>query len=374
MAKAGKSVIQGTVLGVALGAGAVLYRDYQNRKHSDLVPEQRRVNAALEKTLAVARQDHKLKLDGDSRLVIFSDIHKGAGDTADDFMPCKVTYLAALDYYLEKGFTLVLLGDIEELWENTIPEVMQTHASVFDAERRFYPDRYLRILGNHDDAWNDPAAVAQYLDPLYPNLEPLHGLVLEYDEPPLFGELFLAHGHQGTLDSDLLAGFAPHLLPLYRQLQNRFHIGRTTPACDDFLRGKHDTMMYRWAAAQKKLILIAGHTHRPVWSSLSHLDQLTMQLYALRLRQEEMEASKYQEAFQNLLHAIIKRRAKDRTIGDTLKTTPAYFNTGCCRFEDGDITGIEITGKSIELVKWDRRTLGRVETISMPLAELFALL
>ena len=132
--------------------------------------------------------------------------------------------------------------------------------------------------------------------------------------------------------------------------------------------------MYRWAAAQKKLILIAGHTHRPVWSSLSHLDQLTMQLYALRLRQEEMEASKYQEAFQNLLNAIIKRRAKDRTIGDTLKTTPAYFNTGCCRFEDGDITGIEITGKCIGLVKWDRRTLGRVETISMPLAELFALL
>ena len=125
---------------------------------------------------------------------------------------------------------------------------------------------------------------------------------------------------------------------------------------------------------QTTLILIAGHTHRPVWSSLSHLDQLTMQLYALRLRQEEMEASKYQEAFQNLLHAIIKRRAKDRTIGDTLKTTPAYFNTGCCRFEDGDITGIEITGKCIGLVKWDRRTLGRVETISMPLAELFALL
>jgi UDP-2,3-diacylglucosamine pyrophosphatase LpxH len=374
MAKAGKSVIQGAVLGAALGAGAVLYRDHQNRKHPDQVPEQQRINAGLGRALTAAREKHKRRLEDNTRLVIFSDIHKGAGDTADDFLPCKATYLASLDYYLEQDFTLVLLGDIEELWENSIPEVMDTHRDVFLSEGRFYPDRYLRILGNHDDAWNDPAAVAQYLEPLYPNLELLHGLVLEYDEPPLYGELFLAHGHQGTLDSDILAGFSPRLLPIYRQLQNRFHIGRTTPAYDDYLRGRHDTLMYRWAAAQKKLILIAGHTHRPVWSSLSHLDQLTMQLYALRLRQQEMEASKYQEAFQNLLHAIIKRRTKDRTIGDTLKTTPAYFNTGCCRFEDGDITGIEITGKSIGLVKWDRRTLGRVETISMPLAELFALL
>lgn len=374
MAKTNKSVIRSAALGAVLGAGAVLYRDYRERRHPDLLPEQQRINAALGRALVAARQKHKLELDDHSRFVIFSDLHKGAGDTADDFLPCKATYLAALDYYLEQGFTLVLLGDIEELWENAIPEVMDTHRDVFLAEGRFYPERYLRILGNHDDAWNDPAAVAQYLEPLYPNIELLRGLVLEYDEPPLFGELFLAHGHQGTLDSDILAGFSPSLLPLYRKLQNRFRIGRTTPAYNDYLRGRHDTQMYRWAAAQKQLILIAGHTHRPVWSSLSHLDQLTMQLYALRQRQEEMEASQYLEAFQNLLHAITKRRAKDRTIGDTFKTTPAYFNTGCCRFEDGDITGIEITGRRIGLVKWDHRTLGRVETISMPLAELFALL
>jgi hypothetical protein len=29
-----------------------------------------------------------------------------------------------------------------------------------------------------------------------------------------------------------------------------------------------------------------------------------------------------------------------------------YFNTGCCCFDDGDITGIEIEGSMIRLIKW----------------------
>lgn len=31
---------------------------------------------------------------------------------------------------------------------------------------------------------------------------------------------------------------------------------------------------------------------------------------------------------------------------------PNYFNTGCCCFDDGDITGIEIAGGKIKLIKW----------------------
>jgi hypothetical protein len=29
-----------------------------------------------------------------------------------------------------------------------------------------------------------------------------------------------------------------------------------------------------------------------------------------------------------------------------------YFNSGCCAFEDGDITGIEIADGWIRLVRW----------------------
>jgi hypothetical protein len=31
---------------------------------------------------------------------------------------------------------------------------------------------------------------------------------------------------------------------------------------------------------------------------------------------------------------------------------PSYFNTGCCCFNDGDITGIEISDGHIRLIKW----------------------
>jgi hypothetical protein len=31
---------------------------------------------------------------------------------------------------------------------------------------------------------------------------------------------------------------------------------------------------------------------------------------------------------------------------------PTYFNSGCCCFSDGDITGIEIENGSIRLIKW----------------------
>jgi hypothetical protein len=31
---------------------------------------------------------------------------------------------------------------------------------------------------------------------------------------------------------------------------------------------------------------------------------------------------------------------------------PTYFNSGCCCFIDGDISGIEIAGGSIRLIKW----------------------
>ena len=31
---------------------------------------------------------------------------------------------------------------------------------------------------------------------------------------------------------------------------------------------------------------------------------------------------------------------------------PCYFNSGCCCFSDGDITGIEITDGSFYLIKW----------------------
>lgn len=33
-------------------------------------------------------------------------------------------------------------------------------------------------------------------------------------------------------------------------------------------------------------------------------------------------------------------------------TKPCYFNTGCCCYLDGDITGLELADGEIRLVRW----------------------
>ena len=40
---------------------------------------------------------------------------------------------------------------------------------------------------------------------------------------------------------------------------------------------------------------------------------------------------------------------------DYLTMKPSYFNSGCCCFIDGDITGIEIENGKIRLIKWTSR-------------------
>jgi hypothetical protein len=72
------------------------------------------------------------------RWVIFSDHHKGARDGADDFRRCERSYNAALAAYLERGYTLVALGDVEELWECSPAEVLEHYAHTLELERELH--------------------------------------------------------------------------------------------------------------------------------------------------------------------------------------------------------------------------------------------
>jgi len=363
------------IAGAAFGAGLALITSQRFRKQPEYLPSNLRRRIALDRALSRARQAGPVSLTSASRVVIFSDHYKGGRDRADDFLPCEPSYLTALDYYFQKEFNLIILGDAEELLEETIPRVIDAYPNVLQSEARFYPDRYIRFSGNHDNAWEIESLVRQYLDPFFPGIEIRKELILEFrDELDKQGEILLLHGHQGTLDGDVFDFLPPRVLPLYRQFQDKTGLGHTSPSRDAFERSLQDNQMYTWASQQEKLILIAGHTHRPIWGSMTHLERLMAQFDALLHMQPQPENYKSESA---RLQDDIQRRVKiDPPKADTIKTRPCYFNTGCCRFSDGDITGIEIDGGDIRLIKWgsqngqiERRELERIR-----LAEVFVLL
>jgi len=50
--------------------------------------------------------------------VFFSDHHKGDASPADDFKKNTELYTSALSFYKKERYSLIVLGDNEELWEN----------------------------------------------------------------------------------------------------------------------------------------------------------------------------------------------------------------------------------------------------------------
>lgn len=359
----------GTLLaGAAIGAGAVAAVAYWLNKSPQSTPAQLRRNRALDLALNRARAAGATPLQSDQRYVIFSDLHKGRRTPADEFRFCETTYLAALEHYYKTGYTLVILGDAEELWEEPdIGAVMRANANVLESEARFHPQRYVRVDGNHDNAWRIEQLVQQYLAPIFPGIQVRREFLLQARlEDGRTGEILMVHGHQGTLDADIFDFIPPRLLPLYRNFQNNTNFGHTSPSRDACLRGLQDTFLYRWASSKKNLILVAGHTHRPVWTSQTHLDKLLNEVHHLRRHRQGRKPEDRVQKLQGLLVEIEERESKYPPCNDTVKTRSCYFNTGCCVFKDGDVTCIEIDGGSddtadkegspaeMRLVKWGK--------------------
>jgi hypothetical protein len=301
----------------------------------------------------------------EDRLVIFSDHHKGALDGADDFQRCERAYNAALTYYNYLGWQLIELGDVEELWENTFAQVATSYPQTLRLAAAFHADgRYTRLYGNHDLAWQDPGLFTDSMAGHgYGGIEPLGALILAVTnrDGRALGELLLVHGHQGTADSDRHAATSKFFVHRgWRPLQQLLNRPWNTPSVDWELRGEHASTMAAWAE-QRRRVLIAGHTHLPVFFNQHKTPDSPPETIADDESTEGQVAEALRLARAAWADAEAVRLARQRPLR---LTTPCYFNTGCCSFGDGDITGIEIADGQIRLVRWpadpdtDRRVLG----------------
>ncbi len=259
-----------------------------------------------------------IDLNTDS-FIIFSDQHKGNKDFADDFKSNEANYIAALNYYYTENYNYINLGDAEELWKYTAPDVLSHNVDALAAETKFHnANKYYRTFGNHDLIWKNKIDVMIYFKNIFKlPLRVYEGLILRTTlQEPL--NIFLTHGHQGDKMSDNNALSTWIIAHIWTPIQRYLEINVNTPAKDFSLRNKHNRLMYEWSSHKRNTILITGHTHKPVFASGKYYSDT-----------KDAETSKSND--------------------------PSYFNTGCCCFNDGDITGIEIDKGFIRLIKWRKK-------------------
>lgn len=282
----------------------------------------------------------------DSRYVFMSDLHLGDGGRKDDLDPNRgIVHNALAKWYLIKGHTLVLNGDIEDLSKFRYREIREAWKGLYAILDEFADGgRIRRILGNHD--------LALLTRDDYP-YQLSHGLSLEWKGRTLFA----FHGHQASrffMEFDYLSGF------IVRYLAKPLSIRNTSISGDSRRRFRTERRIYR-ASRHLGILSITGHTHRPLFESLSKYDSLRWSIEELlrswsgvdaegRARIEETIAV-YRMELARLRRSEKNFRLLASLYDDGDIVVPTLFNSGCATGRNG-VTAIEIEDGAISLVQW----------------------
>lgn len=265
-------------------------------------------NKRLNKVFKSAKE---IAFNDSSKFIFFSDCHRGDNSWADDFAHNQTLFFHALNYYYDKGFTYIEIGDGDELWENKrFADIRQAHSHIFWKMSKFHKENRLYLIyGNHDIKWKNPKNVEKNLyryyderkgryELLFDGIEVYEGLILKHSGTG--NKIFLVHGHQVDLKNDNLWYLAKFVVrKIWRPLQRRGVKDPTSPAKNFKIKRKVEKKLKEWVEDNDQM-LIAGHTHRSIFP-------------------DEGE-------------------------------TP-YFNDGCC-VHPRCITGIELQNGEITLIKW----------------------
>jgi UDP-2,3-diacylglucosamine pyrophosphatase LpxH len=180
--------------------------------------------------------------------------------------------------------------------------------SDFHMDRRFY-----MLFGNHNRAWQNPKTVKQQLTTyqdeatledvaLFPGITVYEALILHHQESN--HQLFITHGHQGDLLSDVLWPVSRFFVRVvWRTCQILGRRDPTSPAQNYRKRQRVEHRLIAWVIRHQRA-LICGHTHRPTFPQAD---------------------------------------------------APPYYNTGSC-VHPYAITGLEIVDSTLRLIKWEMRS------------------
>jgi predicted phosphodiesterase len=311
----------------------------------------------------------ELELTEGRRLVIFSDLHIGNRGRTDDFLNNSQMFHHVLKhFYLPAGYGLILNGDIEELQRfdiGTIEEKWQDLYLLLDEFQK--SDRLWKTVGNHDSELMVKSRTGI-------NRDLMRAIRLRLDRR----YIFVYHGHQASVFFNKFNRLSGYVL---RFIANPLGIKNYSVSQDNRKKFRTEERLYRFSS-KKKVISIIGHTHRPLFESLSKVDTLKYAIEDLinkfpTLPTERREAVK--QTVRMYLSELRETHNRKRqynlvsTIYSCDVVVPVLFNSGCCIGKRG-ITCIEINGDTIALNHWfdgqkNSKYLGREDYIPLRLDE-----
>lgn len=293
-------------------------------------------------------------------LAVISDLHMGNGGWADNFHGNQAAVVAALGYYRREGRRVVLLGDIEELWQFSQSEISAARTDVYSVMRSLSSGGLLRIWGNHDDHWaskgtEDPCGAPTACE------------ALRVRTPRR--RMLMVHGHQGTIESDVISGLSRMLVRAFRYVEGPWILLSKAlrmyrrPSTMTRIGRDYERVMYRWAR-DRDVVLVCGHTHRAVFASRSHAERLRSHIDHLRGLLSQVpprapEAEEMRLELRRTVRELRHERSQRRDLPPVgSRPRPLYYNCGCALYRQG-MTALEIGPDEFRLVKWSADSLGR---------------
>lgn len=287
----------------------------------------------------------RYKMGESEKLVIFSDLHLGNGGKQDDFLLNSGLFAHVIEhYYKENGYTLILNGDIEELQRFRMGEIKERWGHIYRVFSGMQKaGRLIKIVGNHDIKLK---VLEEDWTSLYDSIRLEHSA----------GTVFVFHGHQASMFFYKYNYISEFFLKYFAK---PLRIRNYTVAHDSNKQFKIERRVYEFATTEKILSII-GHTHRPLFESLSKVDSIRYRIEEL-LRshpgKNESERKSIEEEILENKRELEQIYEEDRNIDirssiyNSDIVVPSLFNSGCVIGKRG-ITSIEIDGSEIRLTHW----------------------
>jgi len=296
------------------------------------------------------RKAKSVNLDNSSKVLILSDLHMGNGGRRDEFRRNAQLVRTMLgNYYLPEKYSLVLNGDVEELFKFPLDSIDTEWGDFYDLFLKFELNGFFwKTYGNHD---------AELMDEKDYRLASsmVESLKFHYGNETIL----ILHGHQASV---LLWETYPivsrSVVFFLRYIAKPAGIRNFSTAYNSRRRFAIEKSIYEFSN-QAKIVSIIGHTHRPLFESLSKVDFLNFRIEELCRAYPSADSERRTvierkiSALKIELAACYKRGKKIGLRSGLYNslTIPSLFNSGCAIGKRG-ITALEIEGNKIRLVYW----------------------